>query len=437
MKNYRALVPIVMIVIMVCSWYMLVSEAVEQNQMYETYLGQARSFADKEITSKAVENYNLALDIKSTPEIYAEVADYYYSIGDNSKYLDWCEDFFAAYPTDSTAYDCILKAYLDGADYASCYDVLSTAEKRSVSSDYMNEVSESIAYKYKFDYSTYTDVGVYNNGMCCVKDENEWGYVDMFGQLRIPCKFTSVSAYSQSNFASVVDSEGEAYFADSSGGKILVADEEYRRYGMYVTDMTAAQKTDGKYVYLDENLNLLYEEYDYASTVNNGIAVVKNGDKWSIINSEGKMVCEDTFSDIKLDEKEIAYRNDRLFVKKGKGKYIMIDSSGKQIGSLEFDDAKPFSDETYAAVKIDGKWSFINKDGNLISDKTYDDARSFRNGLAAVCVSGKWGFVDESEEMKIEAQFNGAMDFNEKGSCFVNVGDKWQLLKLYRLNRED
>ena len=31
----------------------------------------------------------------------------------------------------------------------------------------------------------------------------------------------------------------------------------------------------------------------------------------------------------------------------------------------------------------------------------------------------------------------GAKDFNEKGSCFVKVGDKWQLLKLYRLNRED
>ena len=35
------------------------------------------------------------------------------------------------------------------------------------------------------------------------------------------------------------------------------------------------------------------------------------------------------------------------------------------------------------------------------------------------------------------AQFFGAKDFSEKGSCFIQTGDKWQLLKLYRLNREE
>ena len=59
------------------------------------------------------------------------------------------------------------------------------------------------------------------------------------------------------------------------------------------------------------------------------------------------------------------------------------------------------------------------------------------NGLAAVCIDGKWGFVDTDENIVIEPQFSGAKDFNEKGSCFVCVGNKWQLLKLYRLNREE
>ena len=46
-------------------------------------------------------------------------------------------------------------------------------------------------------------------------------------------------------------------------------------------------------------------------------------------------------------------------------------------------------------------------------------------------------FTCDNENVVIEPQFFGAKEFNEKGSCFVLTGDKWQLLKLYRLNREE
>ena len=83
------------------------------------------------------------------------------------------------------------------------------------------------------------------------------------------------------------------------------------------------------------------------------------------------------------------------------------------------------------------KRQFIDKDAKRLSDKTYEEARSYSNGLAAVKISGKWGFVDTDENVVIEQQFFGAKDFSEKGSCFIQTGDKWQLLKLYRLNREE
>ena len=114
----------------------------------------------------------------------------------------------------------------------------------------------------------------------------------------------------------------------------------------------------------------------------------------------------------------------------------MIDSSGNKIGSDVYEDAKLFADNTYTAVKKNGKWFYINNNGEKIFDKTYEDARPFSNGLAAVMTGGKWGFVDEKENIVIKPEFFGAKDFNDKGSCFVQTGDKWQLLKLYRLNRE-
>lgn len=437
MKKYRVLVPIVMIVLMLASWYLLVKDAVMVEAEYNNYLSAARKYAEDGITKYAIENYNLALEIKDTPEIYVEVAQYYKAQDKDSEYLSWCEDFFESYPTQKEAYDCVLDAYLESKDYESCYDILETAEKRNISSDYIKQVAEEIKYVYKLDFNTYENVGIYSNNYCAVASKGVWGFVDRYGNQRIGCKYLEVGAYTQTNFVSVVNSENEAYFIDKTGSKVMVSKEEYASFGLLVDNVIAAKKKDDKYTYVNSDFEVIFGEYDYASTMNNGIAAIKNGESWQIIDKNGKVISDKKYVDVICDEKQIACRNDRLFVATEAGKYIMINSSGKQIGSLVFEDAKLFAGDAPAAVKIDGKWCFVDSDGKKISDRTYNDARSYANGLAAVCVDGKWGFVDSAENIVIEPTFFGAKDFNEKGSCFVQTGDKWQLLKLYRLNRED
>lgn len=437
MKKYRALVPVVMVVVMGASWYLLVRDAAVVEAQYSGYLAEARKYAEDGITKYAIENYNLALEIKAQPEIYTEVAEYYKAQEKDAEYLSWCENFFETYPTEPAAYDCVLDAYLENRDYEACYDIIEIAAKRNISSDYIKKVSEDIKYVYKLDFNKYDDVAIYSNNYCPVEEKGLWGFVDRYGNQRIACRYPEVGAYTQSNFTSVVNAENEAYFIDKEGSKVMVSKEKYASFGLLVDDIIAARKSDGKYTYVDSDFEPLFGEYDYASTMNNGIAAVKEGEAWQIIDKSGKPVSDEKYVDIIRDEKQIAYRNDRLFAAAEAGKYIMIDSSGKQIGSLVFEDARLFSGDAPAAVKIDGKWCFVDSDGKRISDKTYNDARSFSNGLAAVCIDGKWGFVDTEENIVIETEFFGAKDFNEKGSCFVQTGDKWQLLKLYRLNRED
>lgn len=436
MKKYRALVPVVMIVLMLASWFLLIKDAVNVETEYNNYLSKARKYAEDGITKYAIENYNLVLKIKSTPEVYVEVAEYYKAQEKDVEYLSWCKNFFETYPTNAKAYDCLLDAYVANKDYEACYDVLETAEKRNVSSDYIKQVSADIMYVYKLDFNTFEDVAVYSNNYCPVKSKEVWGFVDRYGNQRIACKYLKVGAYTQANFASVVNTDGDTYFIDKTGSKVMVSKEKYQSFGLIVDGKIAAKRADGKYVYVDQNFNVLSGEYDYASTINNNIAAVKIGDTWQLIDASGKNITNEKYADVKLDEKQIAYRNDRIFVAISVGKYIMVNGSGKQVGSLTFEDAKVFASDAPAAVKIAGKWCFVNAEGKLISDKKYEDARSFTNGLASVCIDGKWGFIDMGENLVIEPQFFDAKDFNEKGSCFVKTGDKWQLLKLYRLNRE-
>lgn len=436
MKKYRFLVPIILIILMLASWYTLISDTVKVNSQYEAYLNAARKFAKDGITKYAIENYNQVLKIKSTIEVYDEVAEYYKSQDNTSEYLTWCKDFFETYPRDTKSYDRLLDAYMTEKDYTSCYDVLETAEKRNISSEYIKNVAEQIKYEFELEFNTYDDVGVYSNNYCAVLNKNVWGFVDRYGKQRISCKYLQVGAFTKSNFASVVNTNNEAYFIDKSGLKVLPSREFYKSFGLLIDGLISVEKKNGKYIYINQDFEELISEFDYASSFNNGIAAVKNEEKWSLINTEGNKISDESYMDIKLDEKKIAYRNERIFVSINEGKYKMVDGKGNQIGKLEFEDAMPFFDETYASVKIDGKWTFVNKNGELISDKTYDLARSFSNGLAAVCINGNWGFIDETEDIVIEPQFFDAKDFNEIGSCFVQTDDKWQLLKLYRLNRE-
>lgn len=437
MKNYRKIIPLALVVLMALACYSLVSNAVKENSDYNHYLSEARKYAELDITKYAIENYNKALSINPTPDVYVEVAEYYErQENSDTKLLNWCEDFFEKYPTNSKSYDCILKAYMKQKDYDSCFDVLSTAEKRNVSSEYIKSIKNELSYTFKLDFNTYDDVGIYGNGFCAVKSKDAWGYVDSYGNQKTPITYVSAAPFTKAEMAPVVDQKGECYFIDNTGSRVLASKEKYKSFGISSDDIIKVELENGKYSYCDSELNKLFGEYDDATAFNNGIAAVKENGQWKIINNEGNAKSSTEYADVVADEKNIVFRNDRLFVGDGTG-YIMIDSSGKQIGNEKYENAHCFADSTYAAVENDGKWFFIDKNAKRLSDKTYEDARSYSNGLAAVKISGKWGFVDTDENVVIEQQFFGAKDFSEKGSCFIQTGDKWQLLKLYRLNREE
>ena len=422
---------------MAASWYMLITTAAKVESQYETYLTEARKYAEDGITKYAIQNYRMAMDVKNSPELYKEVAEYYKAQGKKESFYEWCEEFIEAYPEETTAYEYMLEAYLNEPDYEDCYELLDVIQNRNIKSEYITKVSEEIKYVYRTDINAYDEVGVYGNNYCPVSNDGSWGFVDRYGNLRIATGYTTVGVFTQSNNAPVVNKNGDAYYIDKSGSKVLVSKTKYESFGALINDVIAAKKTDGKYTYVNGKFEVLFGDYEYASAMNGSRAAVKKDGKWYIINEKGENVNSEAYLDVILDGKEIAYRNGRMFVSKDAGKYILVDESCKQVGSLTFEAVDMFVGEQPAAVKIDGKWKFIDKDGKLISDKSYDEAKSFSSGLAAVCVDGKWGFVDEAENLVIEAKFQGASYFTEKGSCFVQVdNNKWKLLKLYRLNRE-
>ena len=434
MKGKKILTPIVITLLTVLSWKMLIDNNNSFMNEYNGYLSAARENAGKGIITTAISEYDSALEMKSSPELYTEIIEVLKSQGLYKERVSRCEDFIAAYPLEPGGYECLLNAYLEDEDYVSCYNVIETVEKRKIESEYIGEVLSEIYYFYQLDFGTYSDVGIYSSSFCAVRKSDLWAYVNRYGTAKMGSRYTEAGVFTSAGYAPVVDESGEAYFIDPEGNKMLASDEKYLKFGPITDGLAYAVRPDGKYTYVDGELNPAFGEFDRATSFNSGRAAVQIGGRWKIIDGEGNPVGSADYADVILDGKDIAFRNNRAFVSEGNG-YIMINADGKRVGSEVYEDAFVFTGKEPTAVKINGQWCFIDTDGNHISDKKYEAARPFANGLAAVCEGGKWGFVDAEEQVVISPQFDDAREFNEKGSCFVLIGDRWQLLKLYRLNR--
>ena len=149
-----------------------------------------------------------------------------------------------------------------------------------------------------------------------------------------------------------------------------------------------------------------------------GLAAVKQNDKWGFINREGRFAIQPQFHDV------FGFSEGLAAVKKDK-KYGYIDKNGTFVIAPRFDWAMPFSDGV-ASVTLDSSTLIIDKQGNTLfamSDENAD-VNNFSDGLAVVDIDLKSGYLNHEGKMVIEPQFDYASPFVD-GIALVNVGEKW------------
>lgn len=433
MKNYKNIVPIVLIVLFALSIYMLYDTKSSQVERYNQALQSAREAREMGVDVDAEKYYKEALVQKDTPQLCVEIGEFYYESGQTKKASNWGGEILIKYPTDVSAYEYMFNIHYDRNDYVSCFKLAETMKKREVVSEKINKLLADIEYEYFFNCE-FVDVGIFAGGVCPVKLEGQWGYVDMKGDKIVPHKFLE-AGYHSGELAPVIDSDKEAYYIDMQGNKKLVPQNigkikelgliENGMFAMYNGKTWGFYNTDGQHV---------FGEYKDASSIGNGVAAVSSdGKKWSLVDRTGADLTQKTYDGVAMDEKKVIYRNDRLFVCEDYY-YKMIDLAGNYITENKYEDVRIFNDGTYAAVKVDGLWGYIDKDGNEIIEPKFENARSFSNGLAAVEYTGSWGFIDATGEFVIYPAFEDAKDFTSQGSVFVKEDGAYKLLRLYKYN---
>lgn len=125
----------------------------------------------------------------------------------------------------------------------------------------------------------------------------------------------------------------------------------------------------------------------------------------------------------------------RLAVCRLNGKYGIVNSEGKQIQPMGFDELrKDVSDPSSKElpdmgsardlhVRIGDKWGILTADGEQLAEVKFDSVGVFHDGLAMVKAAERYGYIDRSGAIVIPIQWMAAYDFSE-GLAALRVDKK-------------
>ena len=311
--------------------------------------------------------------------------------------------------------------------------------------DYVKDFSESIAaFNLGGSVQNSGSLSVIFNDIMITVYGGKWGFINEVGNYVVNPQFDDVQSFSE-GLATV-----------SVGGSPIT-------FGGSQIPATIGGVEGSKWGFIDKKGNYIVNpQFDDVWTgFEHGVALVNLGmklygmrdgkvvagekGKWGLIDKTGKYILNPQFD-------EVRNLNGGLFAFAVGNKFGIIDKNGKYVASPKYDEIEKFSEDV-AAVKIGHKWGFISSEGQYIVDPQFDQVHSYKEGLAAVCVGGKlqvygdtyggkWGFIDKKGNYIVNSQFDdvhyiadGLVGVNiggrtDKKYAFIIKGGKWGIIDL-------
>jgi hypothetical protein len=191
----------------------------------------------------------------------------------------------------------------------------------------------------------------FNEGLCEVKKDGKWSYIDTGGHLVIPYQFDDA--------------------------------------GPFVEGL-AGVKLGGQWGFIDKTGQYaINPQFSGVYNFQEGLAAVQSAELWGFINKTGTYVIKPRFRSVSPN----GFSNGLACVCVGY-KCGFIDHSGKFIIQPQFDNVSAFS-EGLASVVINQKMGFINTAGKLVINPQFDNSTGFSGGLAVVWFSGLSGTINK------------------------------------------
>ena len=182
MKNYKLLAPVILIGLFVLGIYMTTSNNVKAENQFQQYLEDARNYASQEIEIYARENYQNALNMRPSLELYLEVASFYRDTMKNfNGALEWGEALLRAYPKEPRSYEFVLDLFLNNKDYIAFFELYNDMVNRHVASENADALYQTVEYEYYLQ-GEYDDASIFSSNRAPVCRNETWGYSNTKGK---------------------------------------------------------------------------------------------------------------------------------------------------------------------------------------------------------------------------------------------------------------
>lgn len=435
MKKSNVAICVALIALICVGWVTQIGNLSKTQSAYNDHLEQAEAYQEKSLYQKAIEAYESALAIRETEKVRDLWLDAYRGAYEDgvttakkygSAILTACE----LYPDNDSYWERLLSFYLETGSYTSAYESYQKCLKAGAGSDALTELSNQIRYSYNQTKKVYMEFIRSPYGGFVVRDTFGWGVVNGAGEAVASCDYLFISpANSEGEMLYVTDKD--ARLTDEDGVVEAILTEQVTKAGSYGDGLIPVRAEDGTWQYLDcESGEYMEAVYDSASGYCDGIAAVRNGEQWVLIDTDGEEVSKTDFDDVKLHGNgDYVYKD--IMIASSDGEYGIYDEKGELQESLDCVDADIYLGGYIAFQDEDGLWGYVDKDGDVVIKPAYQGARSFSNGLAAVSDGTAWGFINEDGDLVIAYQFLEADYFTSGGVCFVSmVSDQYYLIKL-------
>lgn len=442
MKDKKILYPTLLLIISAISVYYLVQFRFEAADKYDHYLAEARKASESGLESTALENYQQALELNPSDELYYEVGQMYLTNEDYWNAKRWYErEMLAKYPQSPLTYKLGIEQSIAREDYEDTFEIYLVCKDKGLSNEQIDALIRPYENEIKISGS-FDEVGGFSNIVAYAPvytEYSDWGYIDTEGQSVISNGYKKAEVFS--DYAAVLDGKERPFFIDSEGVNVIsgvyLSDanneiDEITQFRDYSDGLILAHSNLGWGFYDSKTYKLKYGQFAEASSFSNGVAAVtKDGKKWALLSMDGSELTGYDYDSFVSDFKGCICRTDTIFAEKAKY-YYLIDKEGNVISKQRYGRAKAFNDTTLAAVNKDGVWLFVDSTGEEKSLGSFQEAESFSNGLAAVKNNGMWGYIDMEGNLVIDYQFEETTPMSRYGTAFVKKNSgKWTLLRFY------
>lgn len=429
----RLLVSVLCILLLVISWAVALS-AQSDTQKQERLISQAEAYLADEVYVRAEPLLEEAGGYHGNLTQRAEelLKQVYVALIDQQGYSMKYEDLLNSQMSRKDATEEVFlesaKYYLQRGEVKSALDILKRGIDR-FNSDTLSNYYEENRYDYSIGLNAYEDVTVGLNGGIQVKLDGLWGLAKTNGTLILPCEYDKVSTYYDGE---ILTRKGSVISAvTTANNRWALLHQEADDFSNYNDGRAWLHMSDGWHI-TNSELEVGEKAYSNVGMFSGGYAAVSENGRWGVRDVSGEWYIPPEHDGIVMDELGRCYGQDAVFARDGEQVRLFV--KGQQIGE-SYDDARPFGQTGYAAVKRGDEWGFIDPQGNVVIDFAYVDARSFSQHLAAVATEDGWGYISLQGKLVIEPMFGGAKDFCN-GSAPIRTVDGWEFLTLKEYETE-